>query len=164
MSNQNDDKAASTTVELNQTEKALVWARRSGQALLVDQNYAQTTSPSGTVVAGGGTFAPIAEITAVASGNVEIEANASFAPPESGTVGPILQVSVNGGSFAPYYEWTDNLGSPSTSFILATNALVGQTIRARFASGSDDSSVTLGNGVAAAYSAVLILREIQPAS
>jgi hypothetical protein len=160
MSNQNDDNAQQSTVEANQIEKALVWARRAAVALLVDANYAETSSNSGTTVAASGTYAPQAQITAVASGNVEISAHASFL--ETGTSTPILQISVNGGSFAPYYEWTDNLNSPSVVLIVNTGALVGQTIRVRFAAGAEDTTQTLGNGVAAVPSSSLIVREIQP--
>jgi hypothetical protein len=160
MTNQNDENSQQHSVEANQIEKALVWARRAASALLVDGNYAETSSPSGTTVAGGATYTPIAQITAIESGNVEIAANASFVSGDTSI--PILQVSVNGGAFTPQFVWTPDQGSPSVLLTLATAALPGQTIRARFTATAGDNTVTLGNGVQSLPSAVLVLREIQP--
>lgn len=162
MTNQNDENSQQHSVEANQTAKALVWARKAAQALALAENYAETSAFSGTTVAANTPYVGIAEITAELSGNVEISAHASFA--SGGTTNPLLQISINGGSFAPQYEWTANQGSPALTLILATAAVPGQTIRARFVSGPEDSTVTLGNGVSGSVlSAALILREI-PAS
>ncbi len=159
--------------------KALKWARLAlGQIaglLFIEQNRAQQSSTSGTVVAAGGAITLDASIvlvdaisqpnTPAQQGNIRIKASASGGFPV-GNLTPELFVGVNGGPLVSQWKWAQFVApaagsqeSFSTDFTMHTAGLPGQTIVAHWSTTAGDQALTLGNGVAASTAAALTIEQ-----